>query len=542
MTPAPLRLNMKMSSLSPHGSGRWSRAVVGAVAVCAVLSLLLLGAAAQTPAPVEGPDGPAGKPLKAGDYQLERRGFFDEELPKVTFNFRIQNSTGAHFDQLKFSDLRIKFDGRPVREGVLTPGASDPIRVLVLIDGSGSMSSGGGTNKLAAAKAALLPFIDSLRGKGTISVFAFDSRPEYTVSDDSSLDSAGQRVSDFHLSEDVCAGAEPCRWYTNLYGAIDKMLDDAGSRKIQNLVVVSDGMQDTWEWRGKSESWRAAEKRKWESRLAAKARDNRVRVFTIAIGDSHAAPGELEYVDSDTLKSISNGSSDGDHYDVDLLGLQTRAQETSTPYQTLLTEDLKEIFAKVRQAISYDYRLDLNLGDFPRDGRVHVLEMIFPTGDASNSFPVVQYPLSWRPGQPRPEAAKPVMSRVLLAHPKLAVQPVSIGTIYAVTLGVLGVLAIVPVFYLKAQRVAHRRTQERTVASSVIIVQRKSSYVGQECPNDASKPIEPGDVIVVCPRCGRAHHLGCWVFANSCCMVRNCPEALAIPASVLEKHGLAPQA
>src|SRR3712207_343527 len=144
---------MKMSSLSPHRSGRWSPAVVGAVAVCATLSLLLLGAAAQTPAPAEGPDIFAGEPLTAGDYQLERRGFFDKDLPKVTFNFRIRNSTGAHFDQLKFSDLRIKFDGRPVREGVLTPGESDPIRVLVLIDGSGSMTRGGGVNKLAAAKA-----------------------------------------------------------------------------------------------------------------------------------------------------------------------------------------------------------------------------------------------------------------------------------------------------------------------------------------------------------------------------------------------------
>jgi hypothetical protein len=531
--------DMRMLNFPSRRSGRSSPAIVGALATLAVSSLLFLSAAAKPPAPAAGSDGPAGERLTAGDYQLERRGFFDEDLPNVTFFFRILNSSGAHFNQLKFSDIGIKFDGQPVRQGMLTPAKGDPVRVIVLIDGSGSMDHGvDGVNKLAAAKAALLPFIDSLNGEDAISVFAFDSRPEYPVSDGGSLGSAKQRVSGFQLSQDFCDGGELCRMHTDLYGAVDRLLDYAGSRKIQNLIIVSDGMQDTREWRDKSESQRAAAKREWEGKLGAKARDNRVRVFTIAIGDNHAAPGALEYVDSETLKRISDGSSDGDHYDEDLPGLLTRAQESSTSYQDLLTEDLKKIFAKARQSISYDYRLDLNLGSFPHDGREHVLEMVFPTGDASSSFPAVRYPLSWRPDQPRPEAAKPEMFRVFLAHPGPAVRPTSIGSIYVTSLGVLGVLAVIPIFYLKAQRASYRRAQERIVASSVIIVQKNSSYVGQTCPNDSTKPISPGDVIVVCPQCGRAHHLGCWVFANSCCMVRNCPAELAIPVSMLEKHRL----
>lgn len=535
---------MQMSNLSPFGSGRPSPVIVGALAACAVLSLLFLHAAAQTVAPPAGPEASPEETLEAGDYRLVRRGFYDKDLPRVTFNFRVVNSSNEPFNQLKFSDLGIKFDGRPVRDGVLTKAGSDPVRVVVLIDGSGSMTRGvHGLNKLEAAKAALMPFINSLSEKDTISVFAFDSRPAYPVSDSGSLALAKQRVSSFQLSTASCEEGEPCHWYTNLYGAIDEMLGYAGSRKIQNLIVVSDGMQNTREWKGKSERQFTDDKHEWEGRLGAKARDNRVRVFTIAIGD-HTRPRTEEYVDSDTLKRISGGSSEGDHYDEDLSDLRTRAQNSSASYQDLLTEDLKGIFAKARQSIGYDYRLDLNLGDFPHDGREHTLEMVFPTGDASSSFPAVRYPLSWRPNQPRPEIAKPEMFRVpvFLPHPTAVVRPTSIGTIYGATLGVLAVLAVVPVFYLKAQRAAYRRAQERVVASSVLVVQSKSSYVGQTCPNDSSRPIAAGDVVVVCPRCGRAHHLGCWIFANSCCMVRNCPAELTIPASVLKKYGLLPGA
>jgi hypothetical protein len=529
---------MRILNLSPHPPGRSSPVIFGALAACAVLSLLFLRAAAQTPTPAEWPKEVPEETLAAGDYRLERRGFFDKDLPHVTFFFRIQNSSGAHFDRLKFSDIGIKFDGRPVRDGVLTPSEGDPTRVLVLIDGSGSMTYGGGVNKLEAAKAALLPFIDSLRGKDSISVYAFDSGT-YPVSADGSLDAARQRIGALEPRPDFCDEGELCREHTDLYGAIDKMLVYAGSRKIQNLIIVSDGMQDTREWRERrreSESRFADDKHEWERKLGAKARDNRV-----AIGDSHAAPGDLEYVDSDTLKRISEGSSDGDHDDVGLPELQARAEKSFTSYQALLTEDLKRIFEKARQSISYDYQLDLNLGDFPHDGREHVLEMVFPTGDASDSFPAVKYPLSWRPGEPRPEVAKPTMFRVFLAHPAPAVRPTSIGTIYAASLGVLGVLAVIPIFYLKAQRAAYRRAEERIVSSSVIVVQKQSSYVGHKCPNDASKPIRPGDVIVVCPQCGRAHHLGCWALAAYCCMVRNCPAELAIPASVLERHGVSPR-
>jgi hypothetical protein len=289
---------------------------------------------------------------------------------------------------------------------------------------------------------------------------------------------------------------------------------------------------------GAFETYKAAQER--DIRQLATA--NGVRLYTLAIGDKKVEwkhPDNLAYVDDDTLNNIANENQGGIHEYIDLPQLVKSAQTSSATYESFLAEKLKRSLAKIRGAFHYGYSLELTLHDFPRDSREHVLEMNFPAGSTS-TFPAVKYPLYWGPSDKVPQTSKPqdFTAAVFLDTPKVAVQPVSLGAVYTVGVGALGLLGVIPLLVFRVQKAARARADARAVSTAVIAVQKKSPYVGKGCPNDPTELIKPGDAIVVCPRCGRAHHLECWLYVKSRCMERYCLTELEIPEAVLKRHGV----
>lgn len=540
---------MNRRSLSSRRPGAASLSSRAALTACAVFLLVPLFVWAQQPAqPTPTGINTSGSTVSFEDYRLEPASFLVDKWPIVSFNFSMFNASETYFNTLKTSDIEATFDGRPVqiRDGALRLTASDPAHAIVLIDGSGSMVvKGGGTDKLTAAKFALLSFIESLGKDDTLSVSAFD-RELYEVSPRSSnKERLSDDVENFHPRLDLDEDGIKYTDSTDLYGAISTVLERAGKQKVRNLIIVSDGMQDTEEARDAlniSPSDFENYKRGEEKYISEKARKAGVRIFTIAIGDREATPrhpDNLAYVDADSLQNISNENMGGHHDDIDLPDLINRAQTSGKPYATLLKEQLEQTFAKIRQAFRYGYTLDLPLADFPRDGKEHTLEMKFRVGN--KYFPSVTYSLFWEPDESIPRTTKPVVgSEVFLPTPDIKVMRANLGAIYAGSLALLGVLAVIPLFFLSAQKSLQAKAQARAVSNSVIVVRKGDPYVGSGCPNDPSELIKPGDVIVICPssKCGRAHHLSCWLYGNSRCMVRYCGTELPIPEVVLKQHGL----
>jgi len=522
-------------------------AAAASLFACAALLLPFAARAwQQTPTPAAPETKIVVETQRAGGYELRPVSLFLDRWPTVRFDFNILNEAKMPFEHLKASDIKVMLDDRPVKvdEDALRVTGREPSHAVVLIDGSLSMvrSRNVGVNKLQAAKDALLSFNNSLGADDTLSVYAFDAG-FYTVSTrtkDKSL--LADRIENFEPREDRGPDDKPYNQTTDLYGAVGEALGKARNEQVRNLIVLSDGMQDTPDARAALKSPSAFEtyKGREEQAIYDEAKKAGVRIFTIAVGDKNSRPqhpSNLEYVDADTLANMTDEGAGGYHQDIELPKLRQAAQSSTASYQNLLEESLETSFERIRQSFSYGYSLDVRLDDFQRDGRGHMLSMFFPAG--SDTFPAVKYPLFWRQGAALPETGKPqVFSAVFLDTPKATVMPVNLGAIYSLGLGLLGMFGLAPLLYLRVQRAKEAQAQERAVARAVITVQENSPYVGKRCPNDQSQPIRVGDTVVVCPRCQRAHHLECWLYVKSRCMVRYCHGELPIPEAVIRRHGI----
>jgi Mg-chelatase subunit ChlD len=509
-----------------------------------LLPLLVWAQQPSPPATVQ--TSAAAVPVSANGYKLTPVSFSPAKWPTIRFEFKLQNEAQHPFDELEASDIRASLDQQPVeiKKSALHLEGSEPAHAVLLIDGSGSMiDKAANLDKLRAAKDALGEFIDNFRKENTLSIYAFDADLYDIVAlptKDKEL--LKDKVNRFTPRLDTDSEGIPHRKFTDIYGAIDKILARASSEKVRYLIVLSDGMQDTEEARDKLNISQAAfqeYKRSREESIFKRASEKGVLIFTIAIGNKDAVwrhPDNLAYVDAETLKNISNTNEGGSYAYVDLPKLSNRDQVSFPSYQAQLTDDLKDSLKKIGQAIRYDYSLELVLQDFPRDGKEHTVEMTFPVG--GTSLPAVRYGLFWSEGDSIPHVDKPEIFAVFLATAKETVMPVSLSSIYVIGLAGLGVLAVIPMITLRVQRASWARAQESALLNSMVVVQKRSAYVGKECPNDPAVPIKPGDVIVICPRCGRTHHLNCWLYAKSRCMVRYCPGELPIPGVVLKRHGI----
>lgn len=487
--------------------------------------------------------------LQKGDFRLNKHKLDLDQWPSGKFSFSVQNDKQEVFRQLNISDVQVTLDHVPIN---LSPDflrliESEPTSFLVVIDGSQSMqlqkqAAPQVINKLAAAKEAISTFLQHLRPNDTVAIDAFDKSLYEVTSPTTRLTPAlADKVKRFNLR----VGDESTR--TDLYGATKEALIKAPKLKIRNLVILSDGMQDTVNSRGiraRSLSEFQSYKRAAEKDISDLAARSGVTIFTVPIGDRNSVPPEpdnLNYVDADTLCNISTRNTGLCLY-VGIPELKEEAaKDPSKGLQGILEKKLKSLLDVINNSARYAYLLDVPLSSLPRDDRAHLLQISVRVG--GNEF-VVEYPMTWGRNNSIPTLGDPnILTKQLIELPKAMVTPGQLGWTYLVIFASLGFMALGPVVVERFKAAAQNRERRNALSRSVVVLKKGSNLIGYEyCPNHQNfpRPFVEGDVIVICPArdCGLPHHLGCWQFNKYRCMGWNCGAELAIPEELLPKHNL----
>jgi Mg-chelatase subunit ChlD len=473
-------------------------------------------------------DGTAGEVREAG-YLLKPTGLATGEWPKVRLDFSIERADRTNFRNLNLVDVQPRLDGRVVltQEGDLKLTESQASAVLVLLDASGSMA-GYGVDKLRAAKEGLNTLIDNLDHDDKVSIAVFDEEPRTILPLTADKETVKREIANFQLRPDKSK-------FTRLYDAVDYGLREAQKNNIKNLLLISDGWEDTPESRQllSNPSQLEAYKRGREESITQFSRTNDVRVFTVAIGDEHGKG--LSYVDRAALQNISKGANGGVG---DYIELTDTAGNEQFQQQYLLSR-LQQTLNDLRQSFRYSYSLTLNLNESQRDSQQHKLWVGFTVGDTPRVQLPVEYVYSWSgAGPPKVEGVK-VQPAIFIQSAPRTVKVVQLLLIYFPLLAVLLLLSLVPSV---VRRLATGAEAGR-LNKSIVIVSGQSPLIGSVCPNEGAGRaylIKEGDVVLVCPdpKCKTTHHLSCWRFNHNQCMKRTCQYEMVIPSNMLEKYGL----
>jgi Mg-chelatase subunit ChlD len=497
--------------------------------------------AKATPQPSSAPAVSSGAvEINREGYKLKPVGLAVETWPTARFEFSVERNdprTGhpSVFKGLKASDIQVKLDGQPVdiREGDLKLRGSEPSSVLLLVDASGSMRDiKTGFTKLDAAKRALKAFVSSLGANDVVALAAFDDEP-YML--------GAAKSNKTQIAEEIdLLDIRPAHFlHTRLYDAVDFALEEARKNKIRNVIVVSDGWEDSPDSKKLSSHSLDAFKRDRERRIAEQSRNNGVKVFTIAIGDEY---GEgLSYVDRLALANISKGASGGDAVYIDLPDLVSQASGDEEQYRELLLGSLTQTLENIRETFRYAYWLNIRFGSMVKqDENTHTI-WIAPTAGTDPRIQLpVEYIYSWLPGMKVPEVGEgnvkspiPIFieaSTASTTHPQVA-------QVYLAILALLGSLALIP----QVGKLIAGGGEAAKVRKSIVSVGANSPYIDKECQNEIGSRrylIKPGSTLVVCPNCKSIHHLSCWHFNHNKCMKRTCQYEMPIPPSVLDKYGV----
>lgn len=509
---------------------------------CALLALMILagpagGTGLQDATPgsaddqvaVEGADGE----VRAGTYSLKLAGVDTSAWPSLRLDFSVLNRADEPINTLRESDISVTHDGTPVStQLVLKRGG--PASVFLVLDGSLSMMNRGtGISKLGAARGALLTFVEKMgpKDRAGFAVFSDGLRVLVPVTSDRNvlIDSISTFVPEPGSGQN-----------TRLYDSVEQAVQEAKRGGVQNVVLMSDGWEDTAESRAlQKEPLKWAEyKTAREKAVADVSRRLGVRVFTIALGD-RAGTG-LSFVDYEALDRISKGTDGGTCNYIDLPELKRRSGGDLDAYRRLFLTALSDVFSSIGQSVRYDYSLNLLLGETAvRDEKEHLINLEFTI--ANERLPaVVTY--TWKgaaEGDVPTVTSRRALAGVLISTPAPeATRP----RLVAVFLGIFVVLAVMGAVPAVGRRLL-ARSGEASARKSVVTVSPRSKYVGTECPNERDGLgggflIKPGDVIVVCEKCGAQHHLGCWHLNRDTCWNRACEHETRLPVELLRDSGL----
>jgi Mg-chelatase subunit ChlD len=463
-------------------------------------------------------------------YSLKPTGLATNEWPNLRIDFSIERADHTIFKNLTLADVTAKVDGSglSMRGGNLEQKESQSSGVLVLLDGSGSMR-GSGVDKLTAAKQGLKTLVDKLDANQRVGLIAFDEEPRLIVSPTADKEKVKQEIGNFVIRKDKSR-------FTRLYDAVQFGLEQAKANQVKNLLLISDGWEDTPETRRLAAAQLQSLKHDREQELTSYSRSNDIRVFTIAIGSEH---GEgLSYVDRTALDNISKGANGGSAAYIEL----TPELGAKALQESFLLSRLQQTLNDLRQSFRYSFSLTLQIDQSAqRNTDEHKLWIGFTVGDN----PRIQLPIEYT--YTLPAAGVPIV-RTMKVQPAIFIQSAprtvkwqQLLFIYLVLLSSLTVLAGVP-FGLKALL---RGSASLRLGKAIVTVEHGSPLVGVACPNEGTAAarlylIKEGDVVLVCPNrnCRTPHHLSCWAFNEHQCMQRNCETAMVIPAVVLEKYGL----
>jgi VWFA-related protein len=247
------------------------------------------------------------------------------EFPDVTVYFSVLDGNGRSVPGLTESDFSVAEDGDPRPVGDFVGSGNQPVTAVMLIDHSGSMSSG---TKMADASAAALAFLEELQnGRDSLGVIAFDDT--FTVLGGLQVMDDGARAG---LRSQIGAlhPAGGTAYYDAIYKAAD-MLKDVPGRKV--VLALTDGV-DTSSSRSLG-------------RMIDYAQDNSIVVYTIGLGMD---------VQTSTLEQI--------------------AQETGGQYYEEPTGgDLAQLYTDIAQSLQSEYSLTYESPTPQLDGTTRQVEV-----------------------------------------------------------------------------------------------------------------------------------------------------------------------
>lgn len=466
---------------------------------------------------------------KAG-YSLTPNGLATNEWPNLRIDFSIKRADQTIFKNLTLADVGAKVDGIDLKtkEGDLKQKESQSSGVLVLLDGSGSMA-GSGVDKLTAAKQSLKTLVDKLDANERVGLIVFDEEPRLLSSPTTDKDQVKREIDSFTIRKDKSR-------FTRLYEAVRVGLEKAKENNVKNLLIISDGWEDTPETRSLSPTQLQSFKTEHEQKLTAYSRENDIRVFTVAIGNEHGE--NLTYVDRTALDNISKGANGGSAAYIEL----TPELGTNALQETYLLSRLQQTLNDLRQSFGYSYSLTLRIDQSAQSaGNEHKLWVGFTVGDN----PRIQLPIEYT--YTIPAAGVPIVKEMKV-QPAIFIQSAprtvtwqQLLFIYLSLLTTLIILAGVP----SVIKVLLRGNASIRLRKAVVTVPHGSPLIGIACPNEGTAAsrvylIKEGDVVLVCPNraCRTPHHLSCWAFNEHRCMQRNCETVQVVPDVVLEKYGL----
>lgn len=447
------------------------------------------------------------------------------KYPSTTVNFTIEKE-GTVFRQLETSDVEVLVDGKKVS---LKPDAlrkekdSDAVRVLFVIDKSGSMKIG--ADKLQAAKDAINHFVGNLSPNDQVAVSTFGESYTKTLS----LTKVENRTSINQAINTI----EATDKFTNFYDSVGKSVEQANSDEVKNIIFLSDGKEDNAEFN--SVTNKAAKKRESENKLIESLNDKSIRFFSVAIGNPEADPSLEEYVDYESMKNISD-KTQGKPDLVNMPLINDQAKNDKAKSQSLIAEQLKGQLAEIKKALKFSYALVFDLPRDMKNSGEMVLNFLITDG-VKKWKQTTTYPYTMLAGKPIFERAnvKPFLLSASVRNLSIA----NVTLIFLLMILPLGFLSTIPAIFNKFAAVA----EERKVNEAILNLQSGSQMIGKQCPNESGSwgrrfAFKQDDTVIICPQCGVPHHLTCWVENKSQCMNRICESRYQIPETILKKYSV----
>jgi|GEM_PF-766586 len=185
----------------------------------------------------------------------------------VDVYFSAYQTGGEPVRNLQLGDLVITEDGKRVEIASLELAESDPIRLVIVMDTSGSMRGG----KMQAARSAAAQFVSGLGSADQVAVISFDSEVQTEIGFTDNLDDA-RRVLE---SLDAPAGAGTCL-YDALYDAVTLTATIPSGRRA--IIVLTDGVDEL------PDGSICSRYREEDVTNLARAGGTRVPIYTVGLG------------------------------------------------------------------------------------------------------------------------------------------------------------------------------------------------------------------------------------------------------------------
>jgi Mg-chelatase subunit ChlD len=481
----------------------------------------VVGVTAQSPSPTK-----SDNPVSSEAPVLTPGNIDTKNFPSTIVNFSIEKKDKTLFRQLEYTDIEAMLDNQPVKTNSdsLSKGKdSEPIKVVFMIDRSGSMKIG---NKIGAAKDALRQFVNSLNSNDEIAIYTFDESTTQVLSltkvqDSSSINTAIEGIQTSSAK------------YTNFYDAVSETTRQTDKLGVRNVIFLSDGKEDTLNFNQLTTPEQSKEKSRRETELSNDLNKKGIRFFAVAIGDPNTL-GEA-FVDLDSMEKIAKTTS-GEAKLIDLPEINRITKNNPEETKNEIANRLKTSLAEIKKSFKFAYALKLDLPKKFADSSGKLL-INFNVTDGNKKWKLpATYRYSLVNGVPvfeKAEVGLPVFIETAISSLNFG----NLFLIYILLLMPLTLLSGIPAVINKFTRVA----EERKVSSAIVRVERNSPLAGKQCPNEIGSwgkrfAFAEGDTLIICPKCSAPHHLTCWIENKSQCMINVCRSRYEIPAKLLAKY------